>query len=79
VPGQVAGDLNMSIVPSDPLLRREAAAAYLGVAPRFLERRATAGDGPEFVRLSSRLIAYRQSALDSWLEQRAVNSTSEGK
>jgi predicted DNA-binding transcriptional regulator AlpA len=62
----------------DPLLRREAAAARVGVSPRFLERRATAGDGPEFIRLSSRLIAYRQSALDKWLEQRAVTSTSEG-
>ena len=62
----------------DPLMRREAAAAYLGVSPRFLERRATAGDGPQFVRLSSRLIAYRQSALDHWLAQRAVTSTSEG-
>ena len=68
----------MSPSPFDPLLRREAAAAYLGVSPRFLERRAAAGDGPQFVRLSSRLVAYRQSALDKWLEQRAVASTSEG-
>ena len=67
----------MPQTPPDLLLRREAAAAYLSVSPRFLERRAIAGDGPQFVRLSSRLIAYKQSALDRWVEQRTVASTSE--
>lgn len=57
-------------------LRRPEAAAYAGVSPGFLEKAAIRGDGPQFIRLSARLIVYDTGDLDAWLTSRRTVSTS---
>jgi excisionase family DNA binding protein len=55
-----------------PLLDREQAAAYLGVAPNTLAVWACTGRYElPFVRVG-RLAKYRLADLDAWLEQRVV-------
>lgn len=61
----------------DPLLSVEQAAQRLGVCRSFLDKRRVYGGGPQYLRLSTRKIAYRTTALDAWLADRAQHSTSE--
>jgi predicted DNA-binding transcriptional regulator AlpA len=53
----------------EELLTTPAAAALLGLSPRTLEGWRRTGEGPAFVRLGRRRVAYRRSALDSWLDR----------
>ena len=55
--------------PFDELLSTPAAAALLGLSPRTLEGWRRTGEGPAFVRLGRRRVAYRRSALDRWLDR----------
>jgi predicted DNA-binding transcriptional regulator AlpA len=50
----------------------KAAAAYCGVAASTLQRWRYLGTGPAFVRISGRLVVYREADLDSWLLARRV-------
>lgn len=61
----------------DPLLSVAQAAQRLGVCRSFLDKRRVYGGGPRYLRLSTRKIAYRATALDAWLAERAQSSTSE--
>ena len=67
------------IIDSDSLIDESAAARILGVSIKFLQKRRTTGDGPPFVRISSRCIRYRRSDLKSWSEDRLRTSTKAGK
>jgi hypothetical protein len=58
-------------------VRRAQAAKYIGSSLSFLENAAVSGSGPPMLRLSARLIVYDVEALDEWLEQHRVGSTSE--
>lgn len=51
-------------------LKEAAAAERLGVRPRSLQRWRQLGTGPAFTRMGPRLIAYRESDLDSWTSGR---------
>ena len=51
----------------DSLLTLEEAGAYLHVSPETL-RRWTAQRRIDFVRVGQRLIRFRRSALDAWIE-----------
>jgi predicted DNA-binding transcriptional regulator AlpA len=62
--------------PTEILLTREAA-AHLRAAESTLEKWRIRGDGPPFIRIGPRKIAYRLSDLDAWLEARRSRSTSE--
>lgn len=58
------------------LLTTEEAARFLSVRPRWLElRRHQGGDGPPFVRVSSRQIRYDADALRRWIEDRTHRHT----
>lgn len=59
------------------VLRRTDAAKYLGLSVRTLERFATVGGGPRFVRLSASATGYTIEDLDEWLKARTFASTSE--
>jgi predicted DNA-binding transcriptional regulator AlpA len=59
------------------LLRPPEAGKYLGLSISTLAKRRLTGDGPVFVRLSSRAVGYRQSDLDKWLSTKSFASTSE--
>jgi excisionase family DNA binding protein len=60
----------------DSLLNQKQAAHVLGVSVRTLERHRVSGTGPRWVRLG-RLVRYRQSDLDGWVESNLRTSTSE--
>jgi predicted DNA-binding transcriptional regulator AlpA len=51
------------------LSEREFSARYL-VSPRTAQRMRVTGDGPKFVRLGARRVAYRVSDCESWAQSR---------
>lgn len=59
---------------TNPTLSNDEAAAYLGVTPRTLEVwRCTKRYQISFIKVG-RLVRYRQSALDAFLESRTVGA-----
>lgn len=63
---------------SDQMLLTEAQAAKLiGLSPRFLQARRYTGDGPPYVRISSRCVRYRREDLAAWAKDRVRTSTSQ--
>lgn len=52
------------------------AADYLRLSTRTLERLRCSGLGPKYVKLG-RSIRYQRDALDEWIAERVVRSTSE--
>ena len=73
----------MSIsAPADELLVSKAAARYLRVSPRTLERWRVDGTGPRFRKLGPgkrAKVVYPLSELTAWLARHAYSSTSEYK
>jgi len=61
----------MSTELQSAVFTEEKAASYLGISKAHLMRLRKAGQGPRFVRLGERRLAYRRADLDAWLEQRA--------
>lgn len=59
------------------LLTEKEAAKLLGMTPRFLQARRVRGNGPPFIRISSRAIRYRVSDLENWVQDRLRASTAE--
>lgn len=58
----------------DPLLDTEESAKYLSRHPKTLINDRCNGSGPRYVRLG-RLIRYRQSALDEYINQSEVSQS----
>ena len=52
------------------LLDERAAAAALGMTPRAMQEWRRRGDGPPYVRISSRCIRYRPEDLRQWAAER---------
>ncbi len=48
----------------------------IGIAPKTLANMRCRGDGPPYIKVG-RLVRYRPSLTDAWLEERIRNSTSE--
>lgn len=59
------------------LLNEQDAARYLNLTPRTLQNWRHVGGGPPFIRISARAVRYDPRDLDSWLQVRKVNSTSQ--
>jgi hypothetical protein len=59
------------------LLNEREAADAIGLTPRFLVERRRTGDGPPFVRVSSRCIRYRPQDIERWAVERLRTSTSD--
>lgn len=59
------------------LLTEKEVAKLLGMTPRFLQARRVRGDGPPFVRISSRAVRYRLSDLERWIRERLRISTAQ--
>lgn len=70
--------LTVPSVPPAPtaLLIAKQAARYFSLGQRTLENWRCLGEGPEFVRLG-RVIRYRLSSLDAWLQSRTFANTGE--
>lgn len=65
---------------ADPLFNEEAAAEYLGgaaspISVRTMQRWRLEGAGPSFIKLG-RLVRYRQSDLDDFIQGHRIDSTS---
>ena len=64
---------------SDPLPRylgAEAAAAYVGLSPRTLQRMRVTGEGPRYIKVRRRVI-YDRLDLDDWVAKRKLRFTGE--
>ena len=62
----------------DGRLTTAGAAAYLGLAQKTLDMWRVQGIGPQFIKLGSRVF-YFQHDLDTFISQRAVFSTAQGR
>jgi hypothetical protein len=60
-----------------PRLRTPAAAEYLGIAASTLEKMRCAGTGPVFEKVGEKAVVYSIEALEAYLAQRRIRSTSE--
>ena len=70
--------------PSDPghdywnaLVDEKAAAEFLGLTTRSMQAMRQRGDGPRFIRMSSRCIRYTRAVLKSYADARIRKSTSD--
>ena len=59
------------------LLKEKQAAERLGVARRTLQRWRISGDGPPFVRIGPRRVAYPETALAAWCQGRTFRHRAE--
>lgn len=59
----------------EPLRSGEWLAEYIGVKIKTLEAWRCRGQGPPFVKIG-RLVRYRKSDVDSWVESRTKRNTS---
>lgn len=57
------------------LVDEKGAAQFLGFTPRALQAWRHRGNGPVFVRISSRAVRYRRKDLVAWAEQRLCQNT----
>jgi len=62
-------------VVNTPYLSPAQAAAFLNISPETLQRSRTRGDGPPFLRISPRRVAYLQKDLEAWAESMRRTST----
>ena len=59
------------------LISPPAAAAYLTISIKTLEAMRVRGNGPVYVQVAARRVAYRKADLDDYIQQRMYRSTSE--
>lgn len=59
----------------DTYIRRSDVPNYIPIAAQTLARWATEGQGPCFVKLGRRLVAYRAGDLREWLHSQARENT----
>lgn len=60
------------------LLNTRAAAAYLGLSPKTIERFRSEGTGPAYVKAGPgrrAAVRYRRADLDAWIESQTFTST----
>jgi excisionase family DNA binding protein len=58
------------------LLNQREAAELLSISERTLERKRVEGTGPRYVK-AGRSVRYRQSDIETWINSRLVQSTSD--
>ena len=59
----------------DTLIRRPDVSLYLPLARQTLARYAVEGQGPRFVKVGPRLVAYRAGDLRAWLRDQTRENT----
>ena len=59
------------------LINERAAAEFLGLTERAVQSMRQRGDGPQFIRISSRCIRYTRALLKSYADARLRKSTSD--
>lgn len=63
---------------ASPWLDRDAAAKYVGLTVDTLAQMATRGTGPKYSKPSKRIVRYRVSDLDAWLDAARRTSSHDG-
>ena len=63
----------------DALIRRADLPQYIPVASQTLARWAVEGQGPRFIKVGRRLVAYRAGDLREWLQSQARKNTIVGE
>jgi general secretion pathway protein A len=66
-----------SMIPSSNLLRTPDAARYLALSVSTMSKMRLRGDGPAYIKVGARVIAYDISDLESWKASRRRKSTSD--
>ncbi len=56
------------MVQDDPLLNSDEAAEYVGLTNTNLRQLRFRGEGPDYYKPTERVVLYRKSDLDKWLE-----------
>ena len=51
-------------------MRTPQAARYIAISKSRLSQLRMTGEGPPFIKIAARAVAYRRSDLDAWLESR---------
>ena len=59
----------------DTLIRRSDVPIYIPVAVQTLSRWAVEGQGPRFIKVGKRLVAYRAGDLRAWLRDQTRENT----
>ena len=59
------------------LMRPAEAAAFLGLAPRTVDKMRQQGGGPRYVVISSRCIRYRRCDVEDWIAERTRSNTAQ--
>ena len=59
------------------LINEKAAADFLGLKERAVQGMRQRGDGPRYIRLSSRCVRYTRALLKAWADARMRSSTSD--
>ena len=59
------------------LINEKAAGDFLDLTDRYLQKARQTGEGPPFIRISSRCLRYRRVDLRAWAEARMRISTSD--
>jgi predicted DNA-binding transcriptional regulator AlpA len=59
------------------LLNEDEAGRAIGLTARFLTERRRKGDGPPYIRISSRCVRYRPEDIEAWAESLRRTSTSD--
>ena len=62
---------------ADERMRAPEAARYTSISASTLAKLRVYGGGPAFLKLGRRTVVYERSALDSWLNSRRFESTSD--
>lgn len=73
--GSAANPSNKDARHGDHLLSRDDIEDQYRLTRRWLELAALRGDGPPFVKISSRLVRYRRSDFESWLAKHERTNT----
>jgi hypothetical protein len=60
-----------------PWLRTPEAAEYVKLSPSSLEKFRCVGGGPVFHRAGAKICLYHRDALDAWLNEKRMRSTSD--
>lgn len=61
----------------ESLISEKKAAEFLGLSIKTLQKKRGTGDGPQYIRISSRCIRYRRRDLVEWAKRLERTSTSD--
>ena len=71
------GTVRMTISTSSEFISAEDLAAYTGMTAHYWGRLRLSGKGPVFYPFSHKVVRYRRTDVDRWLEERARTKTGE--